>query len=578
MGTYYSEITGKNSVSCVIGNITEPEVIEKIHREYILAGAEIIRTNTFCANTAILENNLDFVKKVISDGCKIAKRAVLGTDVFIGASIGPIPDTDAETDHTIEYFEIIDCFIEENIDIFILETFHSLAYIKKVVNYVKEKNKDAFIIMQFSVNDTGVTKKSLGLNRIISEAGGFDGIDVIGFNCGVGPIHMLNILKKLPKSLGKTISALPNAGYPEVIDNKVKYVMNPKYFAEICAKMISENVGIIGGCCGTTPEHIRLLKECIKRNSYKVSKTEKGFVPAKQKVVSVFNNDFHKKLENGEFIVAVELDPPFKASVDRLIEGAVALKKSGADIITLADSPMGKSRADSVIVSSMIKRKADVEVLPHICCRDRNSISLRSSVLAGYIEGIRNFLVVTGDPVPDGARGTIKSVFDLNSYSLINMINEMNNDIFEKECVKIGGAVNFNVKNKNLEYKRLLKKVDAGAEFFLSQPVFTDEAAEFIKRLPKDRNFKILGGIMPLVTYNNVQFINNELPGITVPEKYAERFSPNMERDEAEMVGIGIAVEIAESIRDYVDGFYIVTPFNRYEMVSEILRRLLNYE
>ncbi len=574
MGTYYSEITGKPSADCVLGNINDPGIIENIHKDYIFAGAEIIRTNTFSANTVTLDRNLDFVKMVISEGCKIAKRASFGENVFIGASIGPIPDTDTETDNLREYFEIIDCFLKENIDIFIFETFYSLDYIKEIVSYIKEKNKDAFIVTQFSVNDIGVTKKSLNLDRIVSKINAFSEIDVIGFNCGVGPIHMLNILKKLRMPKGKIISVLPNAGYPEVIDNKVKYVMNPKYFAEVVKEMIFGNVGVVGGCCGTTPEHIRLLKDRVKKGSYKVSNTGNSLIFEKEKTVPVLRNDFHKKLETGEFIVAVELDPPFKASADKLIKGAKVLKENGVDIITFADSPMGKSRADSIIISNKIKREAGVEVLPHICCRDRNSVSLRSSVLGGYIEGIRNFLVITGDPVPGDIRGDVKSVFDLNSYSLINMINEMNNDIFEEDRVKVGGAVNFNVKNKDFEYKRLLRKAEAGAEFFLSQPIFTDETKDFIKSLPKDRKFKILGGIMPIVTYNNARFINNELPGITVPQKYAERFSPDMERAEAEAVGIEIAVEIAESIKDYVDGFYIITPFNRYEMVSKIIRRL----
>ena len=574
MGTYYSEITGNPSTDCVLGNINEPDIIESIHKDYILAGAEIIRTNTFSANTVTLGEDFDFVRKVISEGCKIAKMASSGKDVFIGASIGPIPDTDTEDDRLNEYFDIIDCFLNENIDIFIFETFYSLDYIKEIVSYVKEKNKNAFIITQFSVNDTGVTKKSLSLDRIIAKTSAFSEVDVIGFNCGVGPIHMLNILKRLKTPIGKIVSVLPNAGYPEVIDNKVKYVMNPKYFAEVVKEMIFGDVGIVGGCCGTTPEHIRLLKDCVKKGSYKASNIENNLTLEKEKAAHVFKNDFHKKLETGEFIVAVELDPPFKASADRLVEGAKVLKENGADIITFADSPMGKSRADSIVISSKVKREAGVEVLPHICCRDRNSVSLRSSILGGYIEGIRNFLVITGDPVPGDIRGNVKNVFDLNSYSLIDMINEMNNDIFEEDNVKVGGAVNFNVKNKDFEYKRLLRKAEAGAEFFLSQPIFTEETKDFIKNLPKDRKFKILGGIMPIVTYNNARFINNELPGITVPLEYTERFSPDMKRDEAEAVGIEIAVEIAESIKDYVDGFYIITPFNRYEMVSEILRRL----
>jgi len=574
MGTYYAETVRKPLQNSVLANIYSPGDIEKIHREYIESGSKLIRTNTFQANTHMLDNDIEFVKKVISAGCEIAKKAALDKDVFVAASIGPIPDGDTETDHLKEYFEIVDSFISSNIDIFILETFYSLDYVKKIVEYIKSKNKDYFVITQFSVNDTGVTKKSLSIGRIVSELKNFNCIDAIGFNCGVGPLHMLNIIKELPDLGGMFVSAMPNAGYPEIIDNKVEYVMNPKYFAKMCAELISENVKIVGGCCGTTPEHIRLLKERVLAIPYKIQGDSVSLNKEIKKENYDIKNGFHKKLEEGEFVIAVELDPPFKASVDKLVKGARVLKENGVDIITIADSPMGKSRADSMVISTKIRREADIEVLPHICCRDRNSISLRSSVLAGYIEGIRNFLVVTGDPVPGELRGSVKSVFDLNSFSLINMIKEMNHDIFEEENVKIGGAVNFNVKNKNSEYKRLLKKVKSGAEFFLTQPIFTDDTIEFIKKLPKERDFKILAGIMPIVSYKNAQFLNNEMPGITISDNYVSRFSTDMDRQTAENVGIEIAVEIAEKIQDYVDGFYIVTPFNRYEMVVAVLSRL----
>ncbi len=574
MGTYYAGAVEKPFQNNVLANIYSPIDVEKIHKEYIESGSKLIRTNTFRANTYMLDGDIEFVRKIISAGCKIAKKVAFEKDVFVGASIGPIPDVDTEVDHTKEYFEIVDTFVSEGIDIFILETFYSLDYVKEIVKYIKSKNRDYFVITQFSVNDTGVTKKSLSVGRIVSELKDFAGIDAIGFNCGVGPLHMINIIKELP-DLGRVfVSAMPNAGYPEFIDNKVEYVMNPKYFAKMCAELIYEKVKIIGGCCGTTPEHIRLLKENILAIPHKVSGDSVLLNVEVKKENQDIKNGFHKKLEKGEFVIAVELDPPFKASVDKLVRGAKVLKEKGVDIITIADSPMGKSRADSMVISTRIRREANIEVLPHICCRDRNSISLRSSVLAGYIEGIRNFLVVTGDPVPEELRGSVKSVFDLNSFSLINMIREMNHDIFDSENVKIGGAVNFNVKNKNSEYKRLLKKVESGAEFFLTQPIFTDDTVEFIKRLPKERDFKILGGIMPIVSYRNAQFLNNEMPGIAVSDNYVSKFSSDMDRETAEKIGIGIAVEIAEKIQDYVDGLYIMTPFNRYEMVADILRKL----
>ncbi len=572
MGTYYNEISSSPLLPCPVANIENPREINRIHTEYIEAGARLIRTNTFSANTVVLNTDISTVKTIIKEGCKIAKAAAESSNIYIAASIGPIPDSPLETDHMPEYIEIADTFLSENIDIFMLETFYSLDYIKELSEYIKSKNSAAFIIAGFSLTDTGVTKKSLSVPRIISELENFKPIDMFGFNCGVGPAHMLNIIDKLPK-ISKYIFALPNAGYPELIDNKTEYVMSPKYFAKMCAKMTAHGIKMTGGCCGTTPTHIKLLNKALSDSSQIESKT--SFVQQKDffETNKIEKNEFHKKLENNKFIIAVELDPPFKPSIDRVVKGASELKKNGADIITIADSPMGKCRADSIIISAKIKRESGIETLPHICCRDKNSISLRSAILGAYIEGIRNFLVVTGDPIPGELKEDVKSVFNLNSYTLMNMITEMNHDIFTHDPVKIGGAANFNVKNKDSEYKRLLKKAASGAEFFLTQPVFTDDTINYIKNIKKDGSFKILAGIMPLVSFRNAQFINNELPGITIPEHYISLFNPEMTREEAEETGINIAVEIVLKIKPYVDGFYIMTPFNRYEMIISILKK-----
>lgn len=566
MGTYYSTICNNPQFCCELENLHNSDIIYKIHREYIQAGARLIRTNTFAANTSKLDN-IKTVKEVITAGYNIATSAA-GEDAYVGCSIGTIIEYPDVID---EYKTIIDTFINLGGNIFIFETFNNYITLLELSNYIKSINSDIFVLAQFSLTDTGVTKKSVSAKNIIKALEDNPNFDAIGFNCGVGPMHMNHILKKtvLPK---KFFSSLPNAGYPEVINGKIEYVMNPKYFADIVSEFPSMGVNILGGCCGTTPEHIELL--ATKLGNFKPIKPEYITVDKPTALEPKIKNLFQQKLRDNKYIVAVELDPPFKPVSEKLILGAKALKESGVDIITLADSPMGKARADSITMSIKILREAGIDTLPHICCRDRNSIALHSAILGAYIEGIRNILVVTGDPVQGDSKVDTKSVFNLNSFTLVRMISEMNNTMFADDPIKIGGAANFNVKNKSTEHKRLLRKKEMGAEFFLTQPIFTDDTIEYIKSLPKDRDYKILGGIMPLVTYGNVQFINNELPGITIPKKYEEMFSPDMTREEAENIGINIAVDISKKILPYVDGLYINAPFNRYEMVIKILDQL----
>lgn len=571
MGTYFQSLVPNADYQCELGCLNNKEIVEKIHREYIQAGAKLIRTNTF---GAVSSDNAELMRDIVENAVDIAKQAILKEkkDVFAAASVGPAADADVNTG---VYKDVIDIFIEKNIDIFIFETFNGYKCLLELAEYIKEKNRDAFVVTQFALTDVGVTKKSVYAESIIENLKENKNIDAVGFNCGVGPMHMFNIINSL-KLKTEIMTALPNAGYPEIINGRVEYVMNPKYFARMVYDISRHGVKIVGGCCGTTPEHIRLLSRLIAKGGDDIidepNEAEKPSTNPQPAAVS--KNKFHNALDEGKFLIAVELDPPFKADAGKLIDGAGYLKKKGADIITIADSPMGKARADSIVISSKIKRETGIDTLPHICCRDRNSVALRSAILGAYIDGIRSFLAITGDPVPIDARVNTKSVFNLNSYSLIGMIEEMNNSVFENDKVKIGAAVNLNVKKKSSELKRLLKKREYGAEFFLTQPIFTQETVDFLKKTDVDRDYKILGGIMPIISYKNAQFINNELPGISIPDEYVKRFSPNMTREEAQETGIEIAVEMAEKIMPYVDGLYFTTPFNRYEMVGEIISRL----
>ncbi|MBC8061452.1 MAG: bifunctional homocysteine S-methyltransferase/methylenetetrahydrofolate reductase [Clostridiaceae bacterium] len=574
MGTYYSEITGDNVSFCEMGNIDKPEIIKRIHKEYIDAGAKLIRTNTFSANTRALGFSRNQVKVIIESGCRIAAEAIKDNETFIGASIGPICDSklDENEDNIIdEYKFIVDTLISCNIDIFIFETFSSLDYLKEIFQYIKEKNSLNFILIQFAITPDGFTRDGLSVNRIINELNSIKLFDAYGFNCGSGPTHLYKALKRLNIS-GEIISVLPNSGYPEVVNERTVFVNNPEYFAD---KMeVFKNLGarILGGCCGTTPMHIRKLKEMLNLDKKaiisEVINEVVNVVEVKKK-----SNVFFRKLEKNEFVIAVELAPPFDISTEKIMSGAKRLKDNGVDLITVPDSPMSKVRVDATIIAAKIKREIGIDAMPHVCCRDKNINAIRSGTLAAHIEGIRNILAITGDPVSDLDKVGIKNVFNLNSFKLIELFTEMNNEVFHEEDINIGAALNLNVLNLEIELSRMEKKIQRGASFFLTQPIYEDKAIEALKRIKKEYNVKILGGILPIVSYKNAQFLNNELSGVNIPNSYVDRFKLDMNKAEAEKVGIDMAVEIANKIKDYVDGIYFMTPFNRVEMIIEIMNK-----
>ena len=575
MGTYYSELTQDKVFSCEFGNLNKPEVIKNIHNSYIDAGAKLIRTNTFSANTMNLNVPREKVREIIQAGFNIAKEVTLGRDIFVAGSIGPIinptPDND-KIDILEEYKFVVDSLLEVGCEIFVFETFSNVIYLEEISNYIKEKNIDAFILTQFAIMPDGFTRDGIGINRIEEEVKQIKNIDIHGYNCGSGPAHLYNSLKKLNKIEG-TISVLPNASYPEVINERTIFVNNPQYFAEKMMDIKNLGAKILGGCCGTTPEHIRALTKKMLKDDNKDSNNLSVISTVKETVVRE-RNSFQDKLKNNEFVIAVELDPPFDTSIDKLMTGAKLCKENGIDLITIADSPMSKVRVDSVAIAAKIKREIGIDTMPHICCRDRNVNAIRSTLLAAHIEGIRNILAVTGDPIPAEERTVTKGVFNLNSFKLIDLISQMNNELFTEDKIKVGGALNLNVINKNSEVARMYKKFDNGATFFLTQPIYDDETIEFLKNLKKD-NVKILGGILPIVSYRNAQFLNNELPGVHIPDEYIKRFNMDMSKEEAEEVGIEMAVEIGNKIKPYVDGIYFMTPFNRVTMIMKIMEKML---
>lgn len=579
-GTYYQTLTGNKDLP-ELANRRHPQVVKQIHREYVEAGARLIRTNTWSANTLTLNCSLEALIDEIKLGYRLALEAV-GEQVTVAGDIGPISNG-GQTIEALkeEYLQIGTAFLEEGAKTLIFETFPDLEMIGDVIKQLKQKEPTLFIIVQFCVNQYGYSASGISAKKLIETASNMLEIDAVGFNCGVGPTHLYTILQKiLPtlKNCGKLLTALPNASYPKSRQNRMVYMQNVDYFAEQMKDIALLGIDFIGGCCGTTPEYIRALKNQLDDLPVKAKDTVevkgtvqiKDTVEVKDKLKTKKTSFFDNKL-NGEKILAVELSPPPDIQTDSIMDAANSLKQRGVDIITFPDSPSGRTRADSVLMAVKVLHEVGIKVLPHICCRDKNAIALRSNLLGAHINGIRDVLIITGDPVPMMARESIKSVFNFNAVGAMKLLNEMNNDVFKDDPICFGGGLNYNRRNLDVEIQRLQKKMAAGATFFLTQPVFTKEDADKLRFIKSKIDAKILCGIMPLISRRNARFIQNEMSDIHVTDDIVNLFSANMTREEGEAVGVAIAKSMIAETQDFIDGYYFSIPFNRVYLLDSII-------
>ncbi len=571
MGTYYNRINNEDCQYCELENIEHPERIEKIHREYIEAGAMLIRTNTFAANSLALNCDIETRDNIIKAGIDIAVRASQG-NAFVAGDIGPISYNGNYDEETVieEYKSLIDTFLRYEIDLIMFETFADVELIKELVSYIREKS-DIFIMANFCVNKYGYTSNGMSIERLMQELDGIDNLDACGLNCGIGSGHMLSIVDSLKFPKNKFFACMPNAGYPEQFQNRMVFIDNIAYFDDNMTKISANGVDIIGGCCGTTPAYIsRLYASYVSTPIKKMEYVLKSFEKADIKVV---DNEFLQSVQSKKKTIAVELDPPFDADYSKILGCAEKIKEIGADIITFADSPMGRSRTDSVLMSVKIQQEIGINVCPHICCRDKNMIAIRSILLGAHMHNIRNLLLVTGDPVPSVSRSSITGVFDYNSIQLMNFVKELNGEIFSSEPFVYGGALNVSLGKPDKIIERMKKKIDAGASYFLTQPVYSKDAIERMHYIKDKTGANILCGIMPLVSFRNANFIKNEFIGIDVPEEIVARYHENMSKTEGEITGSLIAKEIIEQVDDCCDGYYYMLPFNRVSILERIYNK-----
>lgn len=575
-GTYYSQKYKTVDIP-EYANITASQRISEIHTEYINSGAKLIRTNTFASNTYSLDCSIEQVKENIKAAYKIAKEAVeqSGKEIFIAGNIGPVPAVFQPDFEAVEeeYYQIAKTFIDEGADILCFETFTQSEHIMPAIKRIKEEC-NPFIIVQFCVNQYGYSEAGESAERLVSETAFSKCVDAVGLNCGVGPAHMQQILSRINLNNNCFVTAMPNAGYPLLVRNRVKYADNPIYFASKVNDIALLGADIIGGCCGTTPDYIREVAKTVDLTpTVKSDETSANNENEKPVIKKSFFRNADGTIKDKK-LIAVELAPPFGADDKKLLEAAHMLKGLGVDVLTFPDSPSGRTRIDSVLMAQKVKNVTGFEVMPHICCRDKNAIAMRSTFLGASINDINNFLIITGDPIPVMARQVVKSVFNFDSVGLMRIADEMNSEALKDSPLTYGGAINQSRRRIESEIKRVQKKMDAGAEFFLTQPVFTAEDAERLRRVKEETGARILCGIMPLVSRKNALFMKNEISGVNVTDEVIERYPENADREDGENVGVELAKEMIAATRDFADGYYFSFPFNRTYLLKRIIEEL----
>ena len=570
MGTYYK---AKPGTECEQGNLLDPAGVRKVHREYLAAGAEAIKTNTFGLPRMAAARQPDW-QALARAGWKLAAEAAVETGAAVFADLGPAPDTEAAPAGSI-YTAVARCFVEQGAKNFLFETLSSDAGVLEAVQAVKAQVPDAFVLVSFAVLPDGYTREGMyskDLVRRMTESGI---VDAVGFNCVSAPGAMRTLVQQLG-STALPLSVMPNAGYPVVTRTQVKYQGKPEYFAKELARIAAEGVRILGGCCGTTPAHIAALRAALD-SLPAVEKAAPAVQVSTPEAPTVEKDDaFLRKLNAGKKVIAIELDSPKDADLTNYLAGAKRLQAAGADLLTIADCPIARARMDSSLVACRVHRELGLCTLPHMTCRDRNLNATKALLLGLYAEGVREVLAITGDPIPTAERDEVKNVYQFNSRKLAQYIVSLAGEGREMPSpMTVFGALSLNARNFEVELRRAGEKLENGMSGFLTQPVLSEQAVENLRRTRETlgERAKILAGIMPVVSQRNAIFMENEVNGIHVAEDIMEAFA-GLDREQGEALGLEISLKMAREALPYADGFYLMTPFNRVALMERLIARL----
>jgi len=565
-------------------NVQRPELIEKIHREYIAAGADIIQTNTYGANAIKLARyGLESrVQQFNEAAITIAKRAAADGRQFVLGTIGGIRGI-RKSDATLE--EILATVEEQttvllagNPDGLLLETYYDFEELTATLTMLRAKTKLP-IIAQVSMHEPGILQNGMSLNAALHKLEAL-GADIVGVNCRLGPHHTIQAFEGVELPEKAFMSAYPNASLLDLEDGRVVYESEADYFGRAAVALRDQGVRLIGGCCGTTPKHIAAVKKYLEALSPVEEKHAKPEKIAVLREAEPPNYEpLHVKVKR-ERSVIVELDTPRHLEIEGFIEGAEKLYKAGADVVMMADNSLASPRISNIAMGALLKEVHGVRPLTHITCRDRNLIGLQSHLMGLNALGIHDILAVTGDPTKVGDFPGATSVYDVSSMELIQLIKQLNEGVSfsgkplrKKANFSVAAAFNPNVRVLDRAVSRLEKKIEHGADYFISQPVYTKEKIVEIYEVTKHLETPIYIGIMPVTSYKSAEFLHHEVPGIKLSDDALTRMKAcGDDKERATLEGIAIAKELVEVAAEYFNGIYLITPFLRYDMTLELMK------
>ncbi len=577
-------------------NITAPELVREVHEEYVKAGADIIETNSFGATRHKLQpyGLEERLREINFAAARIARQAA-GERALVAGALGPLgiriePFGPTSFDEAKDLFkEQAAALLEGGVDLFILETFSELPEIEQAIRAVKELS-DLPIVAQMTIQMDGKTVFGTAPETFTAKLDEL-GVDVIGLNCGMGPNHVLTALEKMRSVTAKALSAQPNAGLPRDVQGRQFYMGSPEYMATFAKRFVQAGAKFVGGCCGTTPTHIKLIADSIRSISPRTASAAGSgaakvieLTPSDVKVADPeTRSNWSRKIARGEFVTSVEVLPPKGCDAAATLESIKLLKTAGVDAVNIPDGPRAQTRMSAQATAVLVEREIGIEAVLHYCCRDRNLLGMMSDLLGAAALGLHNLLIITGDPPKMGPYPDATAVFDIDSIGLTNMANKLNhgldlgnNPIGKPTEFSIGVGVNPGAVNLDEEIRRFEWKVEAGAEYAITQPVFdTDQLRRFLDRIAHVR-IPIVAGIWPLVSYRNAEFLHNEVPGVNVTPEILERMraASDISKDAAREEGIAIARESLLEVRDIIAGAQVSAPFNNVRYALQVFDAL----
>ncbi len=569
-----------------LANILAPDLVREVHRSYFDAGSDFVETNTFMSNRIrLVGRNLDIHELNVS-GARLAREAapegrfILGAIGPCGKPIEPIGHvTISEVKESVS--EQAKALAEGGVDGFILETFTDIDELRVAVEAVHSVSDLPIIVSKAYIEDGEMLAEGLPVRATQDMAD--LGVVAVGANCIVGPQRMLDLVRQIAETTDLPILAFPTPGLPQLVKGQIVYDTEPEYFAKAAARLIEEGATIIGGCCGTTPEHIRQLKKVLESGKVRVKNRASVATEKKEKapLAQTEPSELSQKLGH-KFVIAVEMDVPRGLNLEKLLSGARNLKIAGADVINISDGARARLRMNAAAVSSLIQTRVGIEATMHFSCRDRNLLAIQSDLLGAHALGIRNILAVTGDPANIGDYPSATSVFDIDAIGLCRILGRFNEGI-DLAGYSVGVKCGFTIAcaynplamDLDLELDRLKRKVDSGATVVYTQPVFDAEVAERAASDCSSLGVSCLVGVLPLRSQRHTDFMHNEVPGIRIPDRLRKLMSEATDDASALEVGVHEAQQLALRIRDCAEGIYLMPPFGNHKIAQSVMDAVL---